>query len=298
MFAHGRNINYDHGLRCFDQGLYEQAIEILQLVLDDQDDSDPLSKRLALFYIAESYSAIGMSALQTHAYVKAKDALSKALEINPHYADLRMHYGRACQKQGEFIEAQDAYLQSLKINPKFSRARFFYGVTLYEQGKREQAIREFSVAVEQEPAFQSPIYAEALSTHAQEDFNHALLLFDQTADTKVDDISYHIKLGSDYYRRGLYQESIVELERALSLNPSYADVHNLLGIALNATGQYAKAALSFGEALKINPRYVDARTNLAITLEASGKTNEAGTEFDHLLHLDPDNIVAKERRQN
>ena len=68
MFGFGRNEDYDRGLRYFDQGLYEQAIEELEKVVAEESRSDPLSRRLATFYVAESYSNLGSLALQKQAY--------------------------------------------------------------------------------------------------------------------------------------------------------------------------------------------------------------------------------------
>ena len=82
MFGFGRNERYDRGLRYFDQGLYEQAVDELSSVVADDSDADSLSRRLAKFYVAEAYSNLGVSALQKQSYEKAREFLSKALELN------------------------------------------------------------------------------------------------------------------------------------------------------------------------------------------------------------------------
>ena len=135
MFGFGRNSNYDTGLRYFDQGLYDQAIESLQKVIHDVDGSDPLSKRLASFYIAEANSSLGLAAMQQQAYAKAKKHLRDALILNPHYADLRFHYGRACHKLETIDEARSSYQEALNINPRFAKARFYLGLADYALGK-------------------------------------------------------------------------------------------------------------------------------------------------------------------
>jgi tetratricopeptide (TPR) repeat protein len=297
MFGFGRNVNYDHGLRYFDQGLFEQAIDSLTKVIEEDDGSDPLSRRLALFYIAESNSSLGIAALQKHAYAHAKEYLAKALELNPNYADLRLHYGRACQKLGENSAARDAYAQALEINPKFAKARFYYGLTLYELLDLDKGYSEISAAVQAEPAFRTALLDEAIDKHLARDYVAAASLFERVAETDVDDISYHVRLGTDLYRRGMYDQAIDELGKALALNANYADIHNHLAIAHNAKGDHENAIKEFREALRINPRYIEARTNLGLTLKAAGQDVEADAEFDQVLALDPDNVVAKEQRR-
>lgn len=297
MFGFGRNIHYDQGLRYFDQGLFEQAIESLQNVLADGSDADPLSRRLALFYIAESNSSLGIAALQKHAYAKARDFLAKALELNPHYADLRLHFGRACQKLGDAAAATAAYKEALQINPRFAKARFYYGLSLYESGDTQTGYREIMEAVNLEPAFRTGVLDDAIGRHDAQEFAVASKLFEQVAETDVDDISYHVRLGTDLYRRGMYDQAIEELEKALSLNGNYADIHNHLGIAFNAKGLHDKAIREFREAVKINPNYVEARTNLGLTLQAAGQDDDADSQFLKVLEQDPENVVAKERRR-
>jgi len=298
MFGFGRNSNYDTGLRYFDQGLYEQAIECLQKVIDQDDGSDPLSKRLSYFYIGESNSCLGIAAMQKQAYAKAKQHLAAALAINPHYADLRLHFGRACHKLGDIEAARESYREALQINPRFAKARFYLGLTEYELGDLESGVSEMQAAVEVEPAFRKDLFDQGL--HAAKSSSHeaAHLLFERVAETDIDDITYHVRLGTDLYRRGMFDNAVEELEKALSLNSTYADVHNHLGIAYNAKGWKDQAVAAFRAALAINPNFVEARSNLALTLEDLGQGESANDEFGKILELDPDNALAREHKQS
>ncbi|MDQ2798790.1 MAG: tetratricopeptide repeat protein, partial [Armatimonadota bacterium] len=108
MFGLGRDEHYDKGLRLFDQGLYEEAIAELEQIIPDgvqTGHGDALTERLAAFYIAEAYAKMGLEALESGHYDRARGALGSALSINPHYADLHFHYGRACRKARDPQEA-------------------------------------------------------------------------------------------------------------------------------------------------------------------------------------------------
>ena len=99
LFGFGRNEHYDRGLRLFDQGLFEDAIgELSQAPWNSPDE---LTDRLSSFYIAEAYANLGTSALQAQQYAQAREALGKALAINPNYADLHFQYGRAARGIGD-----------------------------------------------------------------------------------------------------------------------------------------------------------------------------------------------------
>lgn len=293
MFGFGRNEDYDRGLRFFDQGLYEQAIEELQKVVAEESRADSLSRRLASFYIAESYSNLGGLALQKQAYESAQKYLKQALDLNPHYADLYLHYGRACRKLGEQEAAKDAFEEALRINPRFAKARFYHGVALYDLDKPKEALSAIEKAVELEPGFRTDLYEKAIVAHGKSDYSTARDIFEQIGETDVDDIAYHVRLGADLYRRGMYDQAIEEFGKALAINANYADLRNHLAIAYNAKGMHDDAIRELNQALEINPHYVEARTNLGLTLRAAGHSAEADEQFKKVLEIDPDNLVAQ-----
>jgi tetratricopeptide (TPR) repeat protein len=111
--------------------------------------------------------------------------------------------------------------------------------------------------------------------------------------TEVDDILFHLRLGQDLYRRGLYADAKQEYEKALDLNPNYPDIHNLMGLANSASGNLDEALECFRRALEVNPAYADARLHMAVTLRELGKDAEAAREFAAVLEQDKGNTIAQ-----
>ena len=294
LFGFGRNEHYDKGIRLFDQGSYEEAVVELNQVVRRREGSgsDALVQRLASFYIAEAYANLGTAALHRQEFDRAEDFLGKALAVNPHYADLHFHYGRASRAAGHAVQAISAFENALKINPKFAKAHFFLGLALYEAERPVEAIEQVRAALTLDRGFHTDDIGRAIEAHDAGNYEAAHAIFQRVAETDVDEISLHIKQGTDLYRRGMFDLAADEFRKALALNGNYADIRNHLGIALNATGDYAHAIEEFEQALRINPQYVEARTNLALTLKAAGKGAEATAEFRRVLEQDPANVVA------
>lgn len=292
LFGFGRNEHYDQGVRLYDQGLFEDAIR--ELSRAPRNPPDELTDRLASFYIAESYSSLGTSALNSQQYARAREALGKALEINPHYADLNFQYGRAARGAGDLPGALAAFQTALVINPRYAKALFFYGLTLYESGQPEPGLASLQEAIALDPGFRTPQFEEALTAHQAGNEIATQVLLSRVAETDVDDITFHSRLGADLYRRGMYPEAAAEFQKALALNPSYADIRNHLGIAFNAQGLYPEAIEAFRAALALSPGYTEARANLALTLRAAGRPDEANAEFSRVLEADPDNALARD----
>ena len=292
MFGLGRNEHYDKGIRLFDQGLFAEAIAELNLVQSKQPDE--LTARLASFYLAESYASLGAAALETGNYPAARTAFASALTINPHYADLHFQAGRAARGDGDHRAALSAFDNALAVNARYAKALFYRGLTLYALDQPADALQAVQSAVAVDDAFAVAPYADALAAHQVGDYPTAMALLVRIAETDMDDITFHSRLGADLYRRGMYAESAAEFEKALALNANYADLHHSHAIALTALERYADAIAAFHRALSLNPKYTDARTNLALTLRAAGLPKEAAAEFARVLEDDPTNAVARD----
>src|SRR5579883_2096274 len=137
-------------------------------------------------------------------------------------------------KLGDQEAAKQAFEEALRINPRFAKACFYLGVALYDLDRPREALQSIERAVELEPGFRTDLYEKALQAHSKSDYPTARDIFEQIGDTDVDDIAYHVRLGADLYRRGMYDQAIDEFGKALAINGNYADLRNHLAIAYNA----------------------------------------------------------------
>ena len=119
MFGLGRNEHYDKGIRLFDQGCLPKRLPRLKQA---PPKADELTERLASFYIAESYTALGAAALEAGRYADARAAFAGALAINPHYADLHFQAGRAARGAGDPAAALSAFDAALTVNPRYAKS--------------------------------------------------------------------------------------------------------------------------------------------------------------------------------
>ncbi|MCS6775023.1 MAG: tetratricopeptide repeat protein [Chloroherpetonaceae bacterium] len=293
MMGFGRNAHYDRGVRLFDQGRYEEALAELQLAENQGGKRDEVTRRLITFYMGESYTHLGHLAMKHGCWDRAEQCFRNALEIHPQYADLHFHLALALRAQKRLEDALVSLENALQINPRFAKAHFYKGLIGYEQGARDEGLASLYRALELEPGFRTEAFHRAVEYHQNGDFLAALQTFEQVSHTEVDDILFHYRLGDDLLRRGLYDEAIAEYQKALALNPNYADIRNHLGMALSMKGLFTEAVAEFEHALRINPRFVDAMVNLAVTLRDNGRVEEAQNYFQKALELDPYHPVVR-----
>ncbi|MCU1281118.1 MAG: tgl, partial [bacterium] len=124
-------------------------------------------------------------------------------------------------------------------------------------------------------------------------------------------------LGADYFNKGLVQPALEELLKAVELDPSNPDAHNLLGLVFlrrgaeaeelstrnqclkgealslekqESDGQFKRAEEQLRKAIELKPDFSVARNNLAVVMIHFGRYDEAVALEDKALS----NIVYRE----
>jgi len=76
-----------------------------------------------------------------------------------------------------------------------------------------------------------------------------------------------IHKGVDFYGQGRYNETIQAFDRAIEINPQYADAWSRKGIVLSRLGRYDEAIQAFNKSLEINPQSAKDWTEKGLALE-------------------------------
>jgi tetratricopeptide (TPR) repeat protein len=98
----------------------------------------------------------------------------------------------------------------------------------------------------------------------------------------------HNNLGNALLQKGAVDEAIAQFQNALQINPGLAVAHYDLGIALLRRGAVNDAIFQYQQALQINPDYADAHNNLGNALLQKGAVDDAITHFQTALQINPD----------
>jgi tetratricopeptide (TPR) repeat protein len=136
-------------------------------------------------------------------------------------------------------------------------------VCLFDEGKYEAAITEFE-AVLSHPR-RSTLTDGLARFYLGEAY--AALAKQRTALSSPEDLFV--------LNKELAQEATTHLRQALSLHPQFADLHFRLGCALIALEHLDEAREAFERALELNPNYADARRLYAATLEGQASAEKA-----------------------
>jgi tetratricopeptide (TPR) repeat protein len=115
----------------------------------------------------------------------------------------------------------------------------------------------------------------------------------------------HNNLGYDLAHQGRPAEAIAHYQKALEINPDFAEAHNNLGTALLNQGRLEEASEHYHQALDKDPAFAEAHNNLGILLTKQGRTAEAIEQYRKAIELNPNraefynnlgNLLAKQNQ--
>src|SRR5262245_56968128 len=104
-------------------------------------------------------------------------------------------------------------------------------------------------------------------------FPTAPLLADGRAEAQA-----QVNFGIEVARRGLWREAIYRWERAVQIDPAYAEAYNDLGVAYEHEGQLEKARKAYEKAIELDPKNPQIRQNYDLFKEINDRASAANKE--------------------
>lgn len=139
------------------------------------------------------------------------------------------------------------------------------------------------------PAGVAAILALALATFARnQDYRSEAAIWGDTARKLPTNPRAHNNLGQALFRAGKTAEAIACYERAVTLQPDYAEPHYNLGVARVALGSVERGIADYETALRSRPAYPEAHNNLGNALIKLGRVAEALPHYQQAIALKPD----------
>jgi tetratricopeptide (TPR) repeat protein len=178
-------------------------------------------------------------------WADAVAAYSKAIELNPQYAEAYNNRGIANDDMGNYNQSIKDYNKAIELNSQYAKAYNNRGVAYYNLGNYNQAIKDYNKAIELNPQ-----YAEA--------FNNR---------------------GAAYNNRGNYNQAIKDYNKAIEFNPQYAEAYHNRGLTYYKLGNYNQAIKDYNKAIELNPQYAKAYNNRGVAYDELRNTNQAFHDF-------------------
>ena len=206
-------------------------------------DTDP-NYALAFAGLADCYIMAGFydHLPPAEAFPQAKTAALKALEIDDQLAEA--HISLAAIRtfyEWDWLDAERDFKQGIKLNSNSVKAHHWYACSLTSQGRFEDGFGEMKLAQEIEPF--SLIINRDVGRHYYflRQYDKAIDKCCKTLETDPSFFLAHFYLIPSYEQKGMFEEAIKELQKAIALSGGSASMTSLLGHVHAVSGSRDKA---------------------------------------------------------
>jgi tetratricopeptide (TPR) repeat protein len=285
--------DYSRALDLFNEGHYRKALRVFEDLLARQSADEDLDIPTIELFACESHVALSKQCLNDGKLEEAVDEMSKAVNLKPHFADLRFNLGSLLMDATRYVDANEQFERALEINPKFFKARINLARTFVLDGNTADAIKSLDDAREDCPNFCRENLDQLTQMLRMNDSSENIAAgFREILEDRPSSAQVRREIAVEAIQNGDYAEAIRELKKSIAVNPDYPDLHNYLGIAYGNSGMVDDSIEEFETALKINPYYLKARLNLALALYDQGRFVESLSHIEKVLDVQPENRLA------
>jgi tetratricopeptide (TPR) repeat protein len=267
---------YNLGLILHSLRRYEDAIPHLQQSVAERPGD------------AEARNNLGAALKEAGRYEEAAEQYRAALALNAGYAEAHCNLGNALLALGRAAEAMEPFRRALELRPFFAEADIGLAQALTSSDRAKEALAHFERAIAQQSGNAEAYlgFGNALAT--LERHEDAIPQFRKAVELKPGHPDAHFKLGWTLHATGRYDEAAACFETALMLPPEQnAEVFTNRGRALLQMGRHEESIVEFDKAIEIDPAFGAAYRQKGETLLELGRFEEARRCFEQSIEIDP-----------
>jgi len=243
--------------------------------------------------LADNRVSLGRVLVEKGEYDKAEVELKQALNLDPLNAGAHRGLGDLERGKKKWAEAEALYKKAIEIRPKDWDLRLTLGNLYFRQSRYAEAEQAFAEVTRLVPDCYLGYRNLGGAYHMQAHFAEASAEFQKALQIKPSAITYS-NLGTSLFFQGLYQQSVVAMEKAVQMGANNAQNWINLGDAYRWTpGNEDKAKDAYRTAMGMirgelgaKPNDADLRSRLALCLAKIGEKKEALAEAAAVEGLD------------
>ncbi len=203
-------------------------------------------------------------------------------ELGNYYAD-----------RGYFEDAIKWYLKCLEIKPDHAKAANNLANIYASQGRYEAAVTAYQTSIALNPDYFDPYFNLGELYFSQRRIGDAVQAYQAAAKINPDDFDVHHSLGVAYMYQGSVDDAIREFLAASRIKND-VETHKTLAGLYAQKKLWDEALLEYEKALKIDPADSTIRFNKGLIFYNLLKYPQAVEEWEKALIRDPDNQKIKD----
>jgi len=188
------------------------------------------------------------------------------------------------------LRARQFLEKAVELDPRFAMAHLYLGNTYREMGNRESALDAYKMAklysenaTEKERLHIEVVFAQWVERDNEKRFR---LLEEWTAKYPREKDA-HYEFGLYYYNRHRDDEAILEIQKALKLDPDMGAALNMLAYIYADRGDYERALEIFQRYAQAMPGVPNPLDSMAELYFKMGKLDEAIEKYNETMAVEP-----------
>ena len=160
---------------------YQPTLELLDVIkspsipsVTPPTQSTGLPKTTSTKEKSKDYNDSGVNHNRKREYDKAIVNFTKAIDLNPNYAEAHKNRGVAYRLKGEFDHAIKDFTKAIDLNPNYAEAHKNRGVAYRLKGEFDHAIKDFTKAIDLNPNYAEAHKNRGVAYRLKGEFDHAI----------------------------------------------------------------------------------------------------------------------------
>lgn len=218
--AQDGEVEFNSGLSHLREGRTEMAIQSFKTAVNKDKKNSYFHKGLG-----QAYQADGQ-------FKKAVQAFEKALELNPHYVDVRNDLGIAMILAGRREAGLDQLLRAFNdpTNPTPELSSRNLGHAYFESGQYAHALNWFRTSLGRNPSYSDAYLGVADCLKATGDLQGAILNLEQGVKKLPKEYRLRLEVGRAYFEAGRFADARAAYETIISEAPASASGRAAAGL--------------------------------------------------------------------
>ena len=179
---------------------------------------------------------------------------SRAIEIDPKYAEAYINRGNAKSEKGDPDEAIVDLSRAIEINPKYAEAYINRGVAKGKKGDLDGEIADYSRAIEIDPEYAEAYSNRGLVKRIKGDLDGAVADYSSAIEINPNYAVAYINRGNAKNEKGDLDGAVADYSRAIEIAPDYAMAYSNRGNVFQAKGQFDRAVADFNKEVELNTK--------------------------------------------
>lgn len=238
-----------------EEGKFEESIELLKTLINEDSNNVTLKKELAL------------------AYEKNKN------------------FNHACDIYKKILDEASANDVN-QIHFELSNLYSNWAMYDFSQENNEECFKHFTTAIKYFDQNPEVYYRLGKVNYLIKNFNEAMAQYKKAIELNPQNSEYYYAISECYKEIDSIYEQRKYLLESLKYNFENAQVHYNLSLIYDIQSDKLNAIMHINKALELNPNFIDAKHKLAILLEHADDKEGAAKIYEEILTIEPNNEIA------